>query len=197
MTMETTTLEMDRDEAAKLFRKYREHRAYSKPIDHEIERIYRYISQGKVVIRALESIKNAGCNSRGLPKLAIARADARECYLSIYSNGEATMSALRSPRGNTAQSQFYKFPVGTFARVNREYGWSATALVPHIPPDVRPARGLQNYAILWEAEWTRQAPIDPMLLRRIGKGDMWLVVAAWDLTEVERGVLQDRVAARR
>jgi hypothetical protein len=197
MTMETTNLEMDRDEAAKLFRKYREHRAYSKPIDHEIERIYRHIAAGKVVVRALESIRAAGCNAQGMPKLAICRADARECYLSIYTNGEATMSALRHPRGNTAASLFYKFEAGSFARMNREYGWSATAIVPHIPPDIRPARGLQNYAILWEAEWGRTVPIDPMLLRRIGKGDMWLVVGAWDLTEVERGVLADRVAARR
>jgi hypothetical protein len=196
-TMQTATLELDRDEAAKLYRKYKEHRAYSKPIDHEIERIYRYISQGKTVIRALESIKNAGIDAQGLPKLAIARADARDCYLNIYSNGEATMSSLRSPRGNSARSQFYKFDAGFFAPMKRDYGWHATALVPHIPPDIRPARGLQNYAILWEAEWTRRAPIDPYLIRRIGKGDMWLVVGAWDLTEVERGVLQDRMDARR
>lgn len=193
MTMETATLEMDRDEAARLYRKYREHRAYSKPIDHEIERIYRYIAAGKVVIRALESIRTAGCNDAGLPKLAIARADARECYLSIYNSGEATMSSIRSPRGNTAASQFYKFPANFFVRRDRSYGWSATAIVPHIPPDIRPARALQNYAILWEAEWSRLAPIDPMLLRRIGKGDMWLVVGAWDLTPVERAVLESRM----
>lgn len=197
MTMETANLEMDRDEAARLYRKYREHRAYSKPIDHEIERIYGYIAKGKVVIRALESIRKAGCDAAGYPKLAIARADAKECYLSIYTNGQATMSAVRSPRSNTMRTQFYEFPIDTFARRNRDYGWSATALVPHIPPDIRPARALQNYAILWEAEWTRKAPIDPMLLRRIGKGDMWLVVGAWDLTEVERGVLNDRMDVRR
>jgi len=36
-------------------------------------------------------------------------------------------------------------------------------------------------------------PRDPYLLRRLGKGDLWLVVAAWDLTEVERAALQSRV----
>lgn len=36
-------------------------------------------------------------------------------------------------------------------------------------------------------------PKDPYLLRRIGKGDMWLVVAAWDLTEVERAALATRL----
>lgn len=195
--MKTEMLELDRDEAAKLFRKYREHRAYQKPIDHEIEQIYRHISQGKRVVRALESIRAAGVNAQGYPKLAIVRADAKECYLNIYTNGQASMSALRSPRGNTARSQFFEFPAGTFLPMKRDYGWSATAIVPLIPVDVRPARGLQNYTILFEAEWTRKVPIDPMLLRRIGKGDMWLVVAAWDLTEVERGVLADRVSARR
>jgi len=36
------------------------------------------------------------------------------------------------------------------------------------------------------------APRDPMLLRRLG-GDLWLVVAHWDLTEVERAAMATRV----
>jgi len=34
--------------------------------------------------------------------------------------------------------------------------------------------------------------VDPYLLRRFG-GDAWLVVAAWDLTDVERAVMSQRV----
>ncbi len=50
-----------------------------------------------------------------------------------------------------------------------------------------------NYHILWEAEWTKIVPRDPYLLRRIGQADLWLVVAAWNLTEVERAALSTRI----
>ena len=67
--------------------------------------------------------------------------------------------------------------------------------MPVIPVHLRPRRGLQNYHVLWEAEWERIPPRDPMLLRRIGRGDMSLVVAAWDLTEVERAALATRFSS--
>jgi hypothetical protein len=66
------------------------------------------------------------------------------------------------------------------------------AIVPIIPVHLRPKRGLANYHILWEAEWTKRYPVDPYLLRRLG-GDAWLVVAAWDLTDVERAVMSSRL----
>jgi len=57
-----------------------------------------------------------------------------------------------------------------------------------MPPQFRPpAAELKNYHVLWEADWTA-IPRDPMLLRRIGK-DAWVVLAAWDLTDIEMNVL--------
>lgn len=43
-------------------------------------------------------------------------------------------------------------------------------------------------------QWQRVPPRDPFLLRRIGKADLWLVVAMWDLTEVERAALATRLS---
>jgi len=68
-------------------------------------------------------------------------------------------------------------------------------MVPLVPVHLRPKRGLANYHVLWEAEWERIVPRDPLLLRQIGRGDMWLVVAQWDLTEVERAALSARISA--
>ena len=72
-------------------------------------------------------------------------------------------------------------------------GWSSwktlKAVVPTIPPDLRPKAKLSNYWILWEADW-EEVPTDPMLLRHLG-GSMYAVMAQWDLTEVERAVLFD------
>ena len=68
-------------------------------------------------------------------------------------------------------------------------GWWAS--IPYIPPQFRPPHALENYHLLWEAEWRRNSGSqrrDPMLLRRIG-GDLFAVVAAWDLTDVEKLVL--------
>jgi hypothetical protein len=70
---------------------------------------------------------------------------------------------------------------------------SGIALTPIVPLNVRPKRGLENYHVLWEAEWQPVPPGDPYLLRRIGRSDAWLVVAAWHLTEIERAVLATRM----
>jgi hypothetical protein len=52
---------------------------------------------------------------------------------------------------------------------------------------------MQNYHVLFEAVWSKAPPSDPFLLRRLGKGDLWLVLAMWDLTEVERAALAARL----
>jgi len=190
--METQMITLDREEAARLWRKYREHRAYSRPIDLEIEQLYRLIAKGKVIIKALESIVKAGLGDDGLPKLALARADAEKCYCSLWLNGAARMSVEQWVTGRTASSRYFDFPTQTFT-VPEKGRTRGEAVVPHIPPDIRPARGIQNYHILFEAVWRPTPPVDPLLLRRIGKGDTWLVVGAWDLTEVERAAMAGRI----
>lgn len=193
--METVALELDREEAARLMRKYREHRAYQTPIDQEIESIYRAIARGGVVIRAFDSIRKGGADHKGLPKLAICRADAKECFVRISGDGSARFMDTAWINGNTAKSRYFDFEAGSFPIPGGRVA-SGKAMVPLIPVDVRPARGLANYTILFEPIWEPVPPIDPMLLRRIGKGDSWLVVAAWNLSEIERAVMADRIRAR-
>lgn len=189
--MHTERIQMDRAEATALWQKYQSHKHHQTPIDAEIERIYKLVSQGKVVVRALESIRAAGLDEKRLPKLAICRADSEGCTLRMRHNGGAEMmSTLTQWRDPRADSRRFTFPAGTFPGPVREGTYQA--IVPHIPPDIRPARGLASYHILWEAEWSKRAPIDPMLLRRIGKTDFWLCLGVWDLTPVERAVIDSR-----
>jgi hypothetical protein len=70
-------------------------------------------------------------------------------------------------------------------------------MVPLIPPRFRPSpRRLRHCHILWEVEqWTMTAPHDPALLRHVC-GDLWAVLAVWDLTELERLVLSQRATTR-
>lgn len=190
--MDTQQVLYDRDEAARLLRKYREHRAYSTPVDREIVRLAELVNKGKIIIQALASIRKAGLGPDGLPKLAIARADEEKCFLSLERDGRAVMSGERFPSARTSKTRVFKFEAGTFPVKASASGLSA--LVPHIPPDIRPRRGLQNYHILFEAVWRNEPPVDPMLLRRLGtSGDMWLVVGSWDLTPIERAVLAERM----
>lgn len=200
--MHTETIKINPVEAQKLYRKYKEHQAYSVPIDWEIQRTYQLIAAGKTVIRAIESIKQAGLDNEFLPKLAIAPATAKACHLRRNRKGSMIMSPdddfwrERQSQLRFADETFVfppeSFPL-TWDRKFRTDQSEHKAILPIIPINLRPNRGLANYHVLWEAEWHRVPPRDPYLLRRIGKADLWLVVAAWDLTEVERAALSTRL----
>jgi hypothetical protein len=61
---------------------YKQHRAVYDKRDWEIERIYRAISKGKIVIDAFAAIRSAGVDGEGLPRLAICEAHAHRCICS-------------------------------------------------------------------------------------------------------------------
>jgi hypothetical protein len=195
--METQQIIVDREQARALFRKYRAHQHYSRPIDKEIGLTYQRIAQGKVVIQALASVIAAGVNEQNLPKLAICRADATTCFYEWFRDGGARFAKDQWVKANHRKS-YIDFPPGSFPQpVQTNRTWSrAQAIVPLIPIDIRPRRGLENYHVLWEAVWQPAPPVDPMLLRRIGEADLWVVVAAWELTEVERAALAARIPVR-
>jgi hypothetical protein len=188
--MLTQNIVVNRHEALLLFRKYREHRHYSTPIDWEIQRTYQLISQGRLIIKALASVTAAGLGDDGLPKLAIGRANAPKCVLQYKRDGSVRFASNFWLHSNNRRDRI-DLPAGSFPRQPQLR--SAEAAVPLIPIHLRPKRGLANYHLLWEAIWRPMPPHDPMLLRRIGQADLWLVVAAWDLTEVERTALATRM----
>lgn len=204
--MEAAKLTVDRKEALALYRKYKEHQAYSEPVDWEIQRTYQLLAQGKVVIKAIESVRLGGLNEKGLPKLALGPATAKACHIRRYINGAMVMGPDDNWWRSNSERRQYRFAEETFAFPRETFGTYVSdgktyrhgrsehrAMTPIVPIHLRPRRGLENYHILWEAEWERVVPKDPYLLRRIGKGDLWLVVAHWDLTEVERAALATRV----
>ncbi|MET0723385.1 MAG: hypothetical protein ABWY64_21535, partial [Tardiphaga sp.] len=131
-----------------------------------------------------------------LPKLAIAPADSKFCHLRLMHDGAATFAGTSDGAWRTKLGAVRNIalPANSFPHGDRGWGnKQAKAIMPTIPPGIRPARGLPNYHVLWEAEWEPVPPRDPMLLRRIGKADLWIVCGAWDLTEVERAALSTRV----
>jgi hypothetical protein len=196
--MNTIEIKIDRVKAKELYRAYLTHQHYEEPVDEEIKRAYRLISQGRMIIQALESIRLQGVGDDGFPKLAIARADQKVQRVIVRGEGSAMMApwiwgrAGRRPTGERATE--FNWPRDSFRSLTRP-GSTGEALVPLIPLPMRPKRGLAAYHILWEADWRRAIAEDPLLLRRLGKGDLWLVLGQWDLTPVERAALATRVNA--
>lgn len=206
--MELTAVTMDKNEARKRFLEYRASvRQRHNKEDEQIMRGYKALSQGHQVIDLGRTLREGGHQvktrrSRGtvesvkLPNLAIMRADQKWCWVATWANGSAIFhNASQHPNSNATRN-VVRVPAGTLPEMN----WKETttfgyrSMVPPVPPALRPADKLSNYHVLWEAEWERQAPVDPALLKHIG-GDLYAVVAIWDLTELERTVLTGRFSA--
>lgn len=188
--MNVEPLMQNREQALQLWKKYQAHRLGGTAVDHEIARIAKMIAKGKVMINALAEIIKAGADAKGNPKLALMRADQKRCYLDLKADGGAFMHNREQSWNlhRAAASLRFEFPAGTFPVSTRTR--RLESIVPHIPPDIRPKRGLQNYHILYEAVWRREIPVDPLLLRRVGNsGDLWIVLHAWELSDIERAVL--------
>lgn len=188
--MNVEKLSMEQTEAQKLYKAYKESRTPLTKDDQAIAAIYKRLAQGKLVIRALASITAAGVDDEGLPKLAIMRADQREAHLQVRNDEMIFYSA--QTHGSTARFTV-PMPGVKYANWSDNKRYGRKAQVPLIPVHLRPRKGIQNYCILWEADW-QAYPIDPYLLRRFGE-DAWLVVAAWDLTAVERAVMSQQLNA--
>ena len=178
----SNTVTVDRKVAVELLRQYRAAKAPATAEDQAIMTVYRQIARGQVVIQAVQSIRTAGWNEDGSPKLAMTRADVRRIGC-LAGNTSVTFHKLNR---NVANFRVDDMP----SRPDIER-WRYEAIVPLIPLHLRPKHALGNYWILWEADWSA-APADPLLLRKL-KGDLWLVLAAWELTAVERAVLEQRV----
>lgn len=177
--MDVQKLSMDQDQARDLYRSYQDHRSDMTPNDRAIAAIYKRIAQGKLVIRALASITAAGIGADGLPKLALMRADQRKVRC-ITGMNSVLFTCIGPSRAKDMNFRI-RVPGVNYTTPNR------IADVPLIPVHLRPRKAIEQYHVLWEADWN-QYPVDPYLIRRFGE-DAWLVVASWDLTPVERAVM--------
>jgi hypothetical protein len=188
--LDVQKLSMEKEQARDLYRAYQENRGQMTNDDRAIAAIYKRIAQGKLVIRALASITAAGLGADGLPKLAIMRADLPKVQCSSRSD-EVIFSGMNRQGRISSYAKTRQFTVPMPGAT-----WNTgdkVADVPLIPVHLRPNKAIEKYHVLWEADWN-QYPVDPYLLRQFGK-DAWLVVAAWDLTAVERAVMSSKLNA--
>lgn len=206
--MDVQTVTMDAEAAATAFKQYRAaFMAERNRIDGELMLGYKALADGKTLISLTEAIQAGGVDLGGRPKLAIARADEQQIQMERTEDGRITYRPDFWGRA-TSTDRVFAFPEGTLPTITPDEAgitsgtfWNGnprptwnnrwTATLPFIPPQYRPPLQMENYHLLWEAEWRQSRGSqrrDPMLLRRVG-GDLFAVVAAWDLTDVEKLVL--------
>jgi hypothetical protein len=187
--MQLATIEMPKAEARKAFLAYRSAvRERHNTEDEAIMRGYKALSLGRRIINIRDTLLAGGFDEMHRPRLAIARADATTCTVQSFWDGDVRFYAVqRTWTAKKADRRIYN-SLTTWPNGPRFAVAEAQAIVPITPPQLRPAHALSGYDVLWEAEWRRVAPRDPALLKHLG-GDLYVVVATWDLTPLEQTVI--------
>jgi hypothetical protein len=162
--------------------------------DHQLLLAYRaLLKAGTHLIHLPNVIRDGGFDKAWLPKLAVARASAKQVTFWAgdhpYFDGAPWESKVDHRVLVTANVFPPEVRNSTWRKENRHPN-KAVALVPAVPPQLRPD-DLTKYHILWEAEWKFQAPGDPILLSKVND-NMYAVVAQWDLTPLEQRILESR-----
>jgi hypothetical protein len=199
--MELATIEMPVEEAkARLVHYERMLASERTDQDRRIARGYKTLARGMPIIELTKSIATGGFHDSGLPRIAIARADAKDCWVEHESWPEpgAFVFSTEAPRwsrtlnrGALVNSRTVRVRITPEMDIPNRWSRGGHTIMPIIPPNLRPRRNrLHLFHILWEVEeWKNLVvPRDPALVRWIS-GDLWEVTATWDLTELERAVL--------
>lgn len=184
-------------------------RAYRKQLHRRADDEYQAIAQGyEALAKGLRLLdlgavmRDVECDEKGRPRLAIARADRTQVMFEPRSTGWACDGGRFDAREDAPWSQRASTTLVTFVEfgeeLQRQRGF---ALVPLVPADAIERAGgrvgLKSHFVLWEVEEWVDRPIvaqpdrDPYLLRHLG-GDLYSVIAEWDLTELERAVMAGR-----
>jgi len=173
---------------------------------------YRVAAEGRPILNLLEVFRETGLGGDYRPKLAVARADRRQVRFGYVCQGWThdgflEFNTLKRSSWQYSGSLLISIPFPNPNQVNpntlpvwkhpETYPRDGYALVPLVPAEVRPQGQLKDYFVLWEVEQWSDSPIratpdrDPYLLRHIW-GDLYEVVAEWELTELERQVMAGR-----
>jgi hypothetical protein len=194
--MDLPTIEVTEEEAQTKLAEYEKMLAQDRTAEDEaIAQAYRAAKRGLQVIRLTEAVKMGGYFDSGLPRIAIAGPTWPECYVQwsgddLVFTDDGGWSHNRGALVGRGSVRVPMHDVGVAPVRNWRRG---QAPIPLVPPRHRPRpRRLKHCHILWEVEaWNSVPAKDPALLRHI-RGDLWAVLAIWDLTELERAVLAQR-----
>lgn len=203
--MNVATITMDPEQAKAKLKAFRADKHKDAEIVYrQCAEAYEQLAKGRTLIELSKAIQGGGFFPEMRPKLAVAPADAKEVEF-IWPGGD-TSATFRTLKPKTRRVvRELPVPLGREHGLTREWNnrsWpkfiSGYAMVPMVPADVRPRTGqLADWHVLWEVEhWadkslTGRPPRDPFLLQHVA-GDLWAVLAEWDLTDLERAVMANQ-----
>lgn len=167
--------------------------------DQLIMKGYEALAEGKQLIGLRGTMERGGWDENDLPRLAIARMTDERVRVRF----DSTQTYFHPPMQYNWQTPVDR--AGLNAGVVRLFDWtrpllregqqrrvgSGEAIVPLVPPNLRPKLAKNRYFVLFEAEWELIPPKDPALIRHL-VGDLWVVLSTWDLTELERAAIAGR-----
>lgn len=200
--MNAPKIEISKEKAKEIYGDYLEAvKTRKEKYLQDLKQVYYHLSKGNPVLDIYEVFKKSGVNESGEPKLAICQADARECYFRKRELGSGTFSRFK----DWGKAESVSLPSNTFpdwprGMIKKEWGEGeiegilrreVKTTVPIVPAHLLPTGKLDNYYILWEVSEWNEVPIvaDPFLLKRIND-NAFIVLAEWDLTEVEQAVIR-------
>jgi hypothetical protein len=190
-------ISMHPGEARRAYREYRRSmRRWGDPENEQIVRGYQALARGRQLISLRAAMRTAGLDEAGLPRVAVCRADARWCFTEGVQLDGGVIFRMDRVSPDRDASRRVRLPPGTFRRPER-FAWQThRAMVPIVPAPLRPSRSLSRFHVLWDVEWRPVPPEDPALLQHVG-GDLYAVFAVWNLTDLERAVLSERMMSER
>ena len=170
------------------------------------------LSQGKALIDINKVMEKAGLTKNYEPKLAIARADWSEVIFMKKDSGRGFFSHNQKNWYVKSDGDI-DLPPETFAQWLRvqdditmtdktvrkaDRKWeiqkqNIKTKVPIIPVQLMPEGKLSGYYILWEVDNWEELPKrdDPLLLKRITE-NLFVILSAWDVTELEQSIISGR-----
>ena len=178
-----------------------------------------HLKNGRKLIDIFQVLKHVGLDKNDDPKLAIARADwqivdfTKQRYATGIFHSQMAIAKISGSgifRPSTSKEEirlpmkFYESEwKNQYANDPEKLRWdefipvrgTIEAPVPTIPASLRPDAELKNYYILFEVEsWSEflddsgNTGRDPLLLKRLSN-NLFVVLAAWDMTDLEKAVL--------
>lgn len=198
--MDITTFAMRKKKAHTLWKEYVAAVKHNKKDEYlkDMKAVYNQLKSGKKLVDIQTVFERGGINDQNQPKLAIALGSSKQCFCRYTQQGRIMFSHKSfgwDSREDVIIRGMPKLPDSMFTANQRwelHKDWQCP--VPMIPASVRPPKkDMKHYYVLWEVDqWKPIPPRDPFLLRRITP-NMFVVVAAWNLTELERAVMKGRV----
>lgn len=156
----------------------------------DLKKVYNHVRRGKAVLDIAKVIPAGGVRVGHQPNLAICQAIATKVLCRYSRSGDVI---FRDAANRMTKKTDIDLRKALPAWQGDVWEVSLTAPVPIIPPRLRPAKLTKDYYILWEVDtWTMAPSRDPYLLRRLTP-TLFLVCAAWDLTDIEMAVMAGRI----